>query len=60
MADRASAPKDKIPMSDPKRIVPDNRQDEVVRRESSAQYKSSIEKLNRSHDRDIERALRHH
>jgi hypothetical protein len=33
--------------------------EEKVKRESSAQYKSSIEKINRSQDRDIERALRH-
>lgn len=33
--------------------------DEQVKRESSAQYKNSIDKINRSQDRDIERALRH-
>jgi hypothetical protein len=31
--------------------------DELVRQESSAQYRRSIEKINRSQDRDIERAL---
>jgi len=28
-----------------------------IRQESSAQYKRSIEKINRAHDRDIEQAL---
>ena len=31
--------------------------DEQVKRESSAQYQNSIEKINRSQDREIERAL---
>jgi hypothetical protein len=31
-----------------------------VRRESSDQYKSSIEKINRAQDRDIERVLRNY
>ena len=34
------------------------KQEELVKHESSVQYKNSIEKINRSQDRDIERALR--
>jgi hypothetical protein len=31
--------------------------DQQVERESAAQYRDSIDKINRSQDRDIERAL---
>jgi hypothetical protein len=54
---KPNAPKD-APAMDEKRQAAKPR-DEQVRRESSAQYKNSIEKINRSQDRDIERALRH-
>ena len=32
--------------------------DEQIKNESSVQYRRSIDKINRSQDRDIERALR--
>lgn len=52
-----NAPKDVPTMDEKGRAAKPS--DEQVRRESSAEYKSSIEKINRSQDRDIERALRH-
>lgn len=52
-----NAPKENRPMDEKSRAEAAKRSDEQVRRESSAQYRRSIEKVNRSHDRDIERAL---
>jgi hypothetical protein len=44
-------------MDDKSRAANAKGSEEQVKRESSAQYRSSIEKINRSQDRDIERAL---
>ncbi len=55
---KAPAPKEHPAMDDKSRAVNAMRSDEQVKRESSAQYRRSIEKINRSQDRDIERALR--
>ena len=51
------APKEQPAMNDKSRAGNTKGSDEQVKRESSAQYRSSIEKINRSQDRDIERAL---
>lgn len=52
------APKEQPAMDDKKRSgTPKGGNDEQVKRESAAQYRNSIEKINRSQDRDIERAL---
>ena len=50
------APKEQPRMDEKNHVA--KRGDEQVKRESSAQYRNSIEKINRSQDRDIERALR--
>jgi hypothetical protein len=55
---KADAPKERS-TSDQNRVSPPSKNDELVKRESSMQYKRSIEKINSAQDRDIERALRH-
>jgi hypothetical protein len=52
-----NAPKERPAMDEKSRAEKAKGVDEQVKRESSAQYQSSIEKINRSQDRDIERAL---
>lgn len=52
-----NAPKERPAMDEKSRAENAKGRDEQVKRESSAQYRSSIEKINRSQDRDIERAL---
>lgn len=51
------APKEQPAMDDKSRAERTKGSDEKVKQESSAQYRNSIEKINRSQDRDIERAL---
>jgi basic membrane lipoprotein Med (substrate-binding protein (PBP1-ABC) superfamily) len=51
------APKDLPAMDDKSSAKNAMSGDEQVKRESSVQYRNSIEKINRSQDRDIERAL---
>jgi hypothetical protein len=51
------APKEQPSMDDKGRADRTKGSDELIKKESSAQYRSSIEKINRSQDRDIERAL---
>jgi hypothetical protein len=54
----SNAPREKPEMDDRERAGIAKSNAEQVKRESSAQYKNSIDKVNRSQDRDIERALR--
>lgn len=56
---KPNAPKEHS-MNDKNRMSPPSKNDELVKRESSMQYKRSIEKINSAQDRDIERALRHY
>jgi hypothetical protein len=50
------APREPLAMDD-KSPSPTKGSDQQVERESAAQYRNSIDKINRSQDRDIERAL---
>ena len=56
----ASAPKERPAISDEDKGQAVIKKNEQIKRESSAQYRSSIETINRAQDRDIERALRNH
>jgi hypothetical protein len=57
MAQPKAPPKDRPAMDNKNRAANAKRSDELIARESSEQYRKSIEKINRSQDRDIERAL---
>jgi hypothetical protein len=52
-----NAPKERPAMDDKSHAESSKIREEQIKRESSAQYRDSIEKINRSQDRDIERAL---
>lgn len=55
---KTTAPKEEPhPMSNQSADKGLSKLQEQVKRESIAQYRSSIDKVNRSQDRDIERAL---
>jgi basic membrane lipoprotein Med (substrate-binding protein (PBP1-ABC) superfamily) len=56
---KPDAPKERSTMDEKSRSDNAKTGNDQVRRESSVQYRNSIEKINRSQDRDIERALRH-
>ncbi|MHC2536000.1 hypothetical protein [Bradyrhizobium diazoefficiens] len=57
MAETTAPREDPNPMSNPSTDKGLSKLQEQVKRESVAQYRSSIDKVNRSQDRDIERAL---
>jgi hypothetical protein len=55
---KSAAPAEETPLdSSPSADSRLSKLQEQVRRESVAQYRSSIDKINRSQDRDIDRAL---
>ncbi|MET4235553.1 hypothetical protein ABIA85_008864 [Bradyrhizobium sp. LA6.10] len=57
MAKPTAPREDARPMSNASADKAASKIEDQVKRESAAQYRSSIDKINRSQDRDIERAL---